>query len=84
MSGKPKLKVTGLTGMPPGYKGEPCVMSINIIDKKGGVYEADIHFDAGITADRLRDAMVNIFNCTDYVATKVNIKAIKIKTNGTE
>ena len=73
-----KLKVTGLTRMPAGYKGEPCIMSINIIDEKGGVYESDIHFDDGITADKLREAMVMIFRCTDYVATEVNIKALKV------
>ncbi len=78
MSGESNLKVTGLTHMPAGYKGEPCVMSIIIIDEKGGVYESDIHFDDGITAERLKEAMVNISNCTDYVAAEVNVKAIKI------
>ena len=48
MSNKSKLKVTGLTHIPPTYKGEPCILSINIIDEKGGMYEADIHFDDGL------------------------------------
>lgn len=77
---KSNLKVTGITKMPDGYRGEPCIMSLNIIDEKGGVYESDIHFDDGITADKLREAMVTIFNCTDYIAAEVNVKSIKIKS----
>lgn len=80
MGSFPKLKVTGLTGVPEGYKGEPCILSMHIIDKEGGVYESDIHFDNGITSDSLREAMMTIFRSTDAVATEVKIKSFRLKS----
>jgi len=80
---KHELKVTGLL-MPLNYKGEPCVLSMHIIDKDGGVYESDIHFDNGMTEASLKEAMMMIFRSTDAIATEVKVKSIKIKnkTNG--
>lgn len=85
MSKEPKLKVTGLKSVPEGYNGEPCILSMHIIDQEGGVYESDVHFDNGITADSLRNAMEVIFRSTDAVATEVKIKSFRLKntqTNG--
>lgn len=78
-SEKSELKVTGLQSIPADYKGGPCILSMRIIDKQGGVYESDIHFDDGITADKLKEAMVVIFSSTDYVASEVIIKSFKHK-----
>lgn len=78
---KSKLKITGLQGVPDGYKGEPCILSMHIIDQDGGVYEADVHFDNGITGDALRESMMTIFSSTDAVATEVKIKSFRLKNN---
>lgn len=79
MGKNPELKVTGLQGIPADYNGGPCILSMHIIDEQGGVYEADIHFDDGITGDKLKEAMMAIFSSTDHVATEVNIKSFKHK-----
>lgn len=74
-----KLKITGHNCIPKTYDGSPCVLSVNIIDKDGGVYESDIHFDEGMTADKLKEAMMNVFRMTDAIATELHIKSFKIK-----
>jgi hypothetical protein len=76
---KSNLKVTGLQSIPADYKGGPCILSMHIIDEAGGVYESDIHFDDGITADKLKEAMIMIFSSTDYVASEVIVKSFKHK-----
>lgn len=79
MSKKPELKVTGLQSVPESYKGEPCILSMHIIDQEGDVYEADVHFDNGITGDSLRNAMETIFRNTDAIATEVKVKSFRLK-----
>lgn len=79
-----KLKVTGLQSVPESYKGEPCILSMHIIDQEGGVYEADVHFDEGITADKLRNAMETIFRNTDAIATEVKVRSFRLKTTTNE
>lgn len=81
MSKKSELKVTGLQSIPESYKGEPCILSMHIIDQEGGVYEADVHFDNGITPDNLRNTMVTIFQNTDAVATEVNVRSFRLKSH---
>ena len=73
------LKVTGLKRIPATYKGEPCVMTVEITDVIGGRYESEIHMDAGYTPDILRDAMVESFRMCDAQAKSVNVKSFRIK-----
>lgn len=79
-----KLKVTGLTKIPSTYKGEPCVMVVEITDVIGGRYESEIHMDNGYSEDGLRDAMVESFRMCDATAKSVNVRSFRTKkvTNG--
>jgi hypothetical protein len=77
-----KLKVTGLTKIPPNYKGEPCVMTVEITDIIGDRYESEIHMDNGYSEDTLRDAMVASFNMCDAQAKSVNVRSFRIKQGG--
>ena len=80
-----KLKITGLTKIPSSYKGEPCVMVVEITDAVGDSYESEIHMDKGYSEDSLRDAMVASFRMCDAVAKSVNVRSFRIKkevTNG--
>lgn len=74
-----KLKVTGLTKIPASYKGEPCVMTVEITDVIGGRYESEIHMDNGYSPDVLRDAMFESFRMCDAQAKSVNIRSFRVK-----
>lgn len=79
-----ELKVTGLTKLPSTYKGEPCIMTIEIEDVEGSIYESEIHMDEGYNPNTLRDAVVESFKMCDAQAKSVNVKSFRIKhkTNG--
>lgn len=79
-----KLKVTGLTKIPSTYKGEPCVMIVEITDVIGGRYESEIHMDKGYSENVLRDAMVESFRMCDAVAKSVNVRSFRIKKANNE
>jgi hypothetical protein len=74
-----KLKVTGLTKIPSSYKGEPCVMTVEITDVIGGRYESEIHMDNGYSEAVLRDAMVASFKMCDATAKSVNVRSFRVK-----
>lgn len=80
-----KLNVTGLKKIPSTYKGEPCVMVVEITDVVGGRYETEIHMDKGYSEDALRDAMVESFRMCDATPKSVNVRSFRINkevTNG--
>ena len=76
---EPKLKVTGLTKLPLDYKGEPCVLMLEITDVEGGCYESEIHMDNGYSEKNLLDAAVQTFKMCDSLPERVNIRSIRIK-----
>lgn len=74
-----ELTVTGLT-RPDNYNGEPCVITIEITGEDGEVYEADMHFDAGVTNEGLKEAAYNtLLMLMPCEAVAINIKSFKIK-----
>lgn len=75
----PDLKVTGITMLPPDYKGEPCILNLELFDKDGGCYESEIHMDAGVDKDKLRDAVYESMIRMDSICIKVHVKSLKIK-----
>lgn len=75
----PELKVTGLTRLPPDYKGEPCVLTIELYDKDGGAYESEIHMDAGFNPNSLREAVTTSMLAMDATPVGAYIKSFKIK-----
>lgn len=80
-----KLKVTGLTKIPPTYKGEPFIMVVEITDVVGDRYESEIHMDKGYSENSLRDAMVESFRMCNATPKSVNVRSFRIKkevTNG--
>lgn len=74
-----KLNVTGLTKIPSTYKGEPCVMIVEITDVVGDKYESEIHMDNGYSENALRDAMIASFRMCDAEAKIVNVRSFRIK-----
>lgn len=79
LNSQPQLKITGLKRLPPEYRGEPCIISFEIVDIQGGVYESECHMDAGFNPNSLRDAAYHSFNMCDTTPVSVNIKSFRIK-----
>lgn len=74
-----KLKITGITKLPVDYKGEPCVIMMEIIDVRGDRYESEIHMDNGFTENNLLEASKASFDMCDALPERVHIRSIKIK-----